>query len=170
MGFLVFSIFCPKVEVSFYTCCPEPYPNQTLKTNFSKTTRQKLKKNILIKRGLLYTNIQSLLIIVEQLLRNWLSNLIRLLGLNFFPKGFESLCSRFYGKLQDSSEETETIRLERDEFKNRLEQRTSPKWAQSDKIKALEKVINTNYFRTPLPSNTKRIEDTKSQQYWRQCR
>ena len=33
-----------------YSCFPElvsvPYPNQTLKTNFSKNTRQKLKRNI----------------------------------------------------------------------------------------------------------------------------
>ena len=74
-------------------------------------------------------------------------------NLNFFPKDFESLCSQFYGKLKDSSEETEKIRLERDEFKNRLEQRDKDQSKMDSKIKALEKVINTNNFRTPLPSN-----------------
>ena len=51
------------------------YPNKTLKTNFSKISRQKLKVKLYsIERGLLYQNIILLLISVEEFGRNQSSN------------------------------------------------------------------------------------------------
>ena len=65
-------------------------------------------------------------------------------------KEFESLCSQFYVKLKEVNEETEKMKAERDEYKNRLEQRDKDQSKMDSKIKALEKVINTNNFRTPM--------------------
>ena len=57
-----------------YSCFPElvtvPYPNQTFKTNFSKTTRQKLKVK-------LYSD------------RAWLTLLENILTFNFSRRAFE---------------------------------------------------------------------------------
>ena len=69
-----YKVPCTAVSPNLSTYRTEPYLNQTLKTDFAKTPRQKLKVNYdLIERDLFYKNINSLLISIEEFLRNWSS-------------------------------------------------------------------------------------------------
>lgn len=63
---------------------------------------------------------------------------------------------QFYFKLKEVNEELDRLRDERNEFKSRLEHKEKEQTKFDNKIKALEKIINTNntYHRTPLSQNT----------------
>lgn len=65
----------------------------------------------------------------------------------------DSLKQQFYIKLRDIFDENERIRQEANEYKSRLEQREKDQLRSDSKIKALEKIINTNSFKTPMSSN-----------------
>lgn len=59
---------------------------------------------------------------------------------------------QFYGKLREINDELERLKDERNEYKNRLESKEKEQLKFDNKIKALEKIINTNssFQRTPL--------------------
>lgn len=64
------------------------------------------------------------------------------------------LKQKFYSKLRETSDETERLREERNEYKSRLETRERDQIKSDSKIKALEKIINSNgavtLHRTPM--------------------
>ena len=62
---------------------------------------------------------------------------------------------KFYSKLRETSEETDRLREERNELKNRLETKERDQVKSESKIKALEKIINSNssMSRTPMYSS-----------------
>lgn len=67
-----------------------------------------------------------------------------------FVHEFQSLRHQFYDRIKETFEEIEKAKDERDEYKNRLESKERDQNKIDSKIKALEKVINTNNLRTPM--------------------
>lgn len=67
-----------------------------------------------------------------------------------FIQESESLKQQYYLRLKESNEEIEKIREERDEMKSRFESKEREQLKMDSKMKALEKVINSNNFRTPI--------------------
>jgi hypothetical protein len=59
----------------------------------------------------------------------------------------------FYNKLKEINEDFDTLRDERNEYKNRLEQKERDMIKSDSKIRALEKIINTSSFKTPMHSH-----------------
>lgn len=66
-----------------------------------------------------------------------------------FVHEFESLRQLYFVRLKDTLDEVDKIRDERDEYKSRLDGKERDQSKFDSKIKALEKVINTNSYRTP---------------------
>jgi hypothetical protein len=60
------------------------------------------------------------------------------------------LKQQYYLRLKDSAEDVEKIKEERDEIKSRFESKEREQLKMDSKMKALEKVINSNNFRTPI--------------------
>ncbi|CAF0834960.1 unnamed protein product [Brachionus calyciflorus] len=63
---------------------------------------------------------------------------------------------QFYVKLREINDELDRLKEERNEYKTRLDQKEKEQTKFDNKIKALEKIINTNngYHRTPLTQTT----------------
>jgi len=64
----------------------------------------------------------------------------------------ENLKQQFYLRLKENAEEIEKLREDRDDMKSRFESKEREQHKMDSKIKALEKVINVNSFRTPVPA------------------
>lgn len=67
-----------------------------------------------------------------------------------FLHEFESLRQQFFSRIKDTFTEIERIKEERDEYKNRLDSKEKDQNKIDSKIRALEKVINNNNYRTPM--------------------
>ena len=73
---------------------------------------------------------------------------------NLIIKEMEQLKQTFLSYLKSSDEAVERAKEERDEFKAKLELREKDQLKSETKIKALEKIINTNSFSTPIVSKS----------------
>lgn len=71
-----------------------------------------------------------------------------------FLQESETLRQQYFLRLKESSDDIEKLREERDEMKNRFESKEREQLKMDSKMKALEKVINSNNFRTPIVSTT----------------
>jgi len=67
---------------------------------------------------------------------------------------FESLKHQYFMRLKETVDDIEKIKEERDDFRIRLESKEREQSKIDSKMKALEKVINTNNFRTPATNPT----------------
>ena len=64
-----------------------------------------------------------------------------------FVHEFESLRQQYFNRIKETSEEMDKVKEERDEYRNRLDSKERDQNKIDYKIKALEKVINTNSYR-----------------------
>lgn len=67
-----------------------------------------------------------------------------------FIQESESLKQQYYLRLKETTEEIEKIKDERDEIKSKFDSKEREQLKMDSKMKALEKVINSNNFRTPI--------------------